>query len=99
MSPVMMADRPTTTSTPETTDSNATASGWKTILFNCDCHTFADVAAQLMKATSCTYSRGMQLANVVHYTGSAIVFSGAKERCEAVADVLAQTGLRVSVDQ
>ncbi len=73
--------------------------GWKTILFNCDCHTFQDVAIQLMKATRCTYEKGLQLANVVHLTGSAIVYSGPRERCEAVAGVLENIGLQTSVDQ
>jgi ATP-dependent Clp protease adapter protein ClpS len=75
------------------------AFGWKTVLFNCDCHTFQDVALQLMKAVRCTYERGMQLANVVHYTGSAVVYSGPRERCEAVAAVLEDIGLVAKVVQ
>src|ERR1044071_474157 len=73
--------------------------GWKTVLFNCNCHTFQDVAVQLMKAIRCTYEKGLQLANVVHYTGSAIVYSGPRERCEAVAEVLEDIGLRAQVVQ
>lgn len=73
--------------------------GWKTVLFNCHCHTFQDVAAQLMKAIRCTYERGLQLANVVHHTGSATVYGGPRERCEAVAAVLADIGLKVDVTQ
>jgi ATP-dependent Clp protease adapter protein ClpS len=57
------------------------------------------VAVQLMKAIRCTYERGMQLANVVHYTGSAVVYSGPRERCEAVAAVLQDIRLRVQVVQ
>lgn len=73
--------------------------GWKTVLFNCHCHTFQEVALQLMKAVRCSYERGMQLANVVHHTGSAIVYSGPRERCEAVAAVLEDIGLRTKVEQ
>ncbi|HOW28451.1 MAG TPA: ATP-dependent Clp protease adaptor ClpS [Elusimicrobiota bacterium] len=71
----------------------------KTILFNCDCHTFDDVATQLMRAIRCTYTRGLQLANVVHHTGSAVVYSGPRERCEAVAAVLEDIGLSVLVSE
>src|SRR5262245_61325775 len=81
------------------TDHTDRGLGWKTILFNCNCHTFQDVAVQLMKAIRCTYEKGLQLANVVHYTGSAIVYSGPKERCEAVAEVLEDIGLRAQVLQ
>lgn len=73
--------------------------GWKTVLFNCSCHTFQQVALQLMKAIRCSYDGGMRLANVVHHTGSAIVYSGPRERCEAVAAVLEDIGLRAKVEQ
>jgi len=81
------------------TDSSRGGIGWKTILFNCHCHSFQEVATQLMKAIRCTYSRGMQFANVVHHTGSAIVYSGHRERCEAVARILGDIGLVAKVEQ
>ena len=81
------------------TDRSTRGMGWKTILFNCDCHSFQEVAVQLMKAIRCDYSRGMALANVVHHTGSATVYSGHRERCEAVASVLEDIRLRVQVVQ
>lgn len=83
--------------TPKETDRNSFLS--KTILFNDAWHTFDEVAGQLVKAIRCTYSRGIALANVVHHTGSAIVYSGPRERCEAVAMVLEDIGLRVSVEK
>ena len=73
--------------------------GAKTILFNDEEHTFDDVAHQLVKAIGCTYSRGLALANVVHHTGSAIVYTGPVERCEAVAMVLEGIRLRVIVER
>ena len=73
--------------------------GWKTVLFNCDCHTFQDVALQLMKAIRCSYGRGMQYANLIHHTGCATVYSGLRERCEAVASVLDAIGLSVRVER
>lgn len=84
---------------PETTDRDRRGHGWKVILFNCDCHSFHDVAVQLMKAIRCDYQRGLALANVVHHTGSATVYGGPRERCEAVAAVLEDVRLRVKVDQ
>ena len=84
---------------PETTDRGRRGLGGKTILFNCDCHSFQEVALQLMKAVRCDYTRGLALANVVHHTGSATVYSGPRERCEAVAAVLEDIRLRVQVAQ
>jgi ATP-dependent Clp protease adapter protein ClpS len=52
-----------------------------------------------MKAVRCDYTRGLALANVVHHTGSATVYSGPRERCEAVAAVLEDIRLRVQVAQ
>lgn len=84
---------------PDTTDQSTQGVGWKTVLFNCDCHSFQEVALQLMKAIRCTYSRGMALANVVHHTGCAIVYGGSRERCEGVASVLEDIGLRAEVER
>lgn len=73
--------------------------GARTILFNDDFHTFDDVARQLVKAIRCPYSKGMALANVVHTLGSAIVYTGHLERCEAVASVLEEIRLRTIVER
>jgi ATP-dependent Clp protease adapter protein ClpS len=82
-------------------ESTQTARGFgaKTILFNDDFHTFDEVAVQLMKAIRCTFSRGMTLANQVHSTGSAVVYVGHLERCEAVAMVLNEADLRTAVER
>ncbi|MCG3205315.1 MAG: hypothetical protein KCHDKBKB_02034 [Elusimicrobia bacterium] len=71
----------------------------RTILFNDDFHSFDEVARQLMKAIRCSYSKGMDLANVVHHLGSAIVYQGHLERCEAVAMVLEEIKLRTAVEK
>ena len=73
--------------------------GWKTLLLNCDCHTFDEVERQLIKAIRCPLSRARQLSWEVHSRGQAVVYEGPRERCEAVADVLASIGLRVKVVQ
>ena len=85
----------------EKKSTTGTSSGFeaKTILFNDDFHSFDEVARQLVKAIRCTYSKGMALANVVHNLGSAIVYTGHQERCEAVAMVLEEIRLRVIVEK
>jgi ATP-dependent Clp protease adaptor protein ClpS len=69
---------------------------WMTILWNCDCHTFEQVARQLMKAIGCSYDDGMAIAWRVHNDGKAVVRVGSKEECERVARILAEIGLRVT---
>jgi ATP-dependent Clp protease adapter protein ClpS len=88
---------PGKTETPS--DSDSSSHGWRTVLFNDEWHTFQQVALQLVKATGCTYERGLALANVVHHTGSAIVYKGPKERCEAAAEVLEDIKLKTQVCQ
>ena len=70
---------------------------WKTVLFNCDCHTFDEVENIVMKATRCTLSHARRISGEVHSRGSAVVYDGPLERCEAVAEVIASIGLRVKV--
>lgn len=70
---------------------------WITLLWNCDCHTFEQVARQLMKAISCSYEEGMAIADRVHNDGRAVVRVGARTECQRVGRVLAEIGLRVSV--
>jgi ATP-dependent Clp protease adaptor protein ClpS len=83
----------------ETSDDSGETSGWRTVLFNCDCHSFDEVERQLLKAIKCTLSRARQLSMEVHTKGSAVVYRGARERCEAVAMVLGDIGLLVNVTQ
>jgi hypothetical protein len=71
---------------PEVGAETTTEPPWVTILWNCDCHTFEQVARQLMKAIACSYDEGM-----------AIVRVGPKTECERVGRILAEIGLRVSV--
>ena len=70
-----------------------------TLLLNCDCHSFEQVARQLMKAIRVTYGQGMAIADVVHHQGKAVVYTGHRERCEAVAMVLEAIGLLTKVVQ
>lgn len=83
----------------ETTTDSGTTSGWKTLLFNCECHSFDEVESQLIKAVRCTLSQARRYSWEVHSKGIAIVYRGHRERCEAVASVLGDIGLIVKVAQ
>lgn len=72
---------------------------WKTVLFNCDCHTFDEVERVVIAATGCSIARAREISNAVHTRGSAVVCAGARGRCEVVADALGAIGLRVKVEQ
>ena len=81
----------------ETENATAVEPPWMTILWNCDCHTFEQVARQLVKAIACSYDDGMAIAGRVHNDGKAVVRVGAKTECERVGRILAEIGLRVTV--
>ncbi len=81
------------------TDSSGYRNPWNTILFNCNCHSFDQVARQLMKAIRVSYDQGMAVASIVHTQGKAVVYTGHRERCEAVAMVLEDIGLLTKVVQ
>lgn len=70
---------------------------WVTILWNCACHTFEEVARQLMKAIGCSYDEGMAIAWKVHNSGKATVRVGPKGECERVGRILTEIGLKVTV--
>ena len=81
----------------ESETSSVPAFSWKTVLFNCNCHTFDEVEKQLVKAVHCSLSRARKLSWEVHSEGLAVVYTGPKERCEAVAGILEDIGLIVKV--
>ena len=81
----------------DTEDFSASVAGWKTTLFNCNCHTFAEVINQLMKAVGCPLAEASQLASTVHETGSAVVYRGTKPDCDRIAASLSSIGLVVDV--
>ena len=84
---------------PSPTDHSRKGFACKTILFNCNCHTFDEVESQLMKAIHCTPSRAKAIALEVHTKGNSVVYTGPKERCEAVAGVLEDIRLIVKISQ
>ena len=81
------------------TDTTRNRFPWNTLLLNCDCHTFDQVARQLTKAIRVSFERGMELANAVHRSGTAVVYTGPREHCDAVAMVVEEIGLLTRVTQ
>ncbi len=94
-------DRPVTAVRREERAETDSGSGgrdpWKTILYNCECHTFDQVEKIVTKALNCTLSRARAISHEVHTRGSAVIYEGHRERCEAVGDVVASIGLLVKV--
>jgi len=72
---------------------------WIVILYNCECHSFDDVIEILQKATGCSAEKGLAIALEVHTRGRAICFSGSKEECDRVADIISSIRLQVETDR
>ncbi|MEY2664835.1 MAG: ATP-dependent Clp protease adaptor protein ClpS [Candidatus Parcubacteria bacterium] len=73
--------------------------GWKTILFNCNCHTFESVTLQITRAIQCTREKANNLAFFAERIGSVTICEGTNEKCEKVAKILGSIGLNVTVTQ
>ena len=71
---------------------------WIVILYNCDCHTFDEVIAQLQIATRCGQPTAEQIAEEAHHHGRAIAYTGEESECERVAGILRSIGLQVETD-
>lgn len=69
------------------------------ILFNDENHSQDEVSAQIQKAINCDPRRAWDIMITAHNTGSAIVFTGSKERCELVSSILEQIGLATNVTE
>ena len=83
----------------EPRDTNSRGFACNTILFNCNCHSFDEVERQLIKPVHCSLARAREMAWKVHKTGSEVVYTGHRERCEAVAMVLEDIRLTVKVSE
>jgi ATP-dependent Clp protease adaptor protein ClpS len=81
----------------ETDQVTAQPPPWITLLWNCDCHTFDQVASQLVKAIACSHDDAMAIAWRVHTEGKAAVRVGPRPECERVARILGEIGLVVTV--
>lgn len=68
------------------------------ILYNCDCHAFDEVIAQLQKATGCDLRRAVAIAVEAHTLGRAVAFTGDRQDCERAASILRAIRLQVETD-
>ncbi len=70
---------------------------WQVIVRNDDHNTFQGVAAALAAVLpGVSYERGLQLANRIHNTGQAIVWSGVREQAELYWEQLRERGLTMA---
>ena len=70
---------------------------WRVIVLNDNHNTFDGVAAALSRVLpNVSFDRGMQLANTIHSTGRAIVWSGHRERAELYWQALQESGLTMA---
>jgi ATP-dependent Clp protease adaptor protein ClpS len=70
---------------------------WHVIVLNDDHNTFQGVAAALSAVIpGVSYDQGLRLADTIHNTGQAIVWSGHRERAELYWEALAERGLTMA---
>jgi ATP-dependent Clp protease adaptor protein ClpS len=70
---------------------------WRVIVLNDDHNTFEGVASALAHVLpGVTYDQGMALANRIHNTGRAIVWSGHQEPAEHYWELLRDSGLTMA---
>jgi len=70
---------------------------WLVIVLNDDHNTFQGVAQALSSVIpGVTYDQGMQLANRIHASGQAIVWSGLREQAELYWEQLREYGLTMA---
>jgi ATP-dependent Clp protease adaptor protein ClpS len=70
---------------------------WKVIVRNDDHNTFEHVARTLARyIPGVTLKRGLEIANVIHSSGRAVVFSGEREPAELYWEQLKGAGLTMA---
>jgi ATP-dependent Clp protease adaptor protein ClpS len=70
---------------------------WRVIVLNDDHNTFEGVAAALARTIpGVDYAKGMKLANRIHTSGQAIVWSGHREAAELYHAQLTSAGLTMA---
>jgi ATP-dependent Clp protease adaptor protein ClpS len=70
---------------------------WRVIVLNDDHNTFEGVATALARVLpGVSYDQGMGMANRIHNTGRAIVWSGAREPAELYWEQLSAAGLTMA---
>ena len=70
---------------------------WRVIVLNDDHNTFEGVARTLSSVLpGVSYDQGMTMANTIHNSGRAIVWSGARETAELYWEQLKDAGLTMA---
>jgi len=70
---------------------------WRVIVCNDDHNTFEHVARTLARVIpGVSHQRGMEIANVIHSAGRAVVYSGHKEAAENYWEQLKDAGLTMA---
>ena len=92
---------PATLTPPRERTTRGTGSGlgqpWRVIVLNDDHNTFQGVAFALSSVLpGVSYDRGMQMANKIHTSGQAVVWSGQKEQAELYWSQLEGFGLTLA---
>ena len=78
-------------------DRSGLGRAWRVIVLNDDHNTFGGVAFALSSVLpGVDYDAGMRLANRIHRSGRAIVWSGERERAELYWEQLAGHGLTMA---
>ena len=80
-------------------DAGALDNPWQAVLYNCDCHTYAQVIQQLILAIGCSRDHAYELAWAVDHYGRTTVYFGEKAECERVVHILCDIGLRAEAEQ
>ena len=76
---------------------SSTGDGWKVIVLNDNHNSFEGVAAALSRILpGVSYDQGMRLANTIHNSGRAIVWSGHRELAELYWTALKDSGLTMA---
>jgi ATP-dependent Clp protease adaptor protein ClpS len=83
---------------PKTRDPGSGVGGdWRVIVLNDDHNTFDGVARALSEILpGVSYDQGMSMANKIHNSGQAIVWSGAREPAELYWEQLRSSGLTMA---
>jgi ATP-dependent Clp protease adaptor protein ClpS len=70
---------------------------WKVVVLNDNHNTFEGVAAALSRVLpGVSYDQGLRIADTIHASGRAIVWSGHKERAELYWTALRESGLTMA---
>jgi len=84
---------------PSTETEHYPGEGFRVTLFNDDFHTMDEVVGQVLKALSCTLEVAVHITVKAHTRGSATVIIAEQETADAVATVLREIALVVSVER